>query len=492
MKKILVTGGTGYIGGRLVPRLLQAGYNVRLLVRNPAMLQGRSWLPQVEVIQGDALLDADLETALQGMEAAYYLIHSMSSLEDFQSRDRLAAGKFGLISRDAGLKRIIYLGGLGNPDQDLSPHLRSRHEVGALLAAPGVELVEFRSAVIIGSGSASFEMMRYTVEGLPASLCPLWVDTRLQPISVRDVLDYLVAALELPADKVESHTIVEIGGADILTYHDMMRGYAEARGLKRLWVKVPLPLTVCATWLHWITPISAPLARALIEGMRNEVIVRDTSARQLFPSIHPRDYATSLERALARITADQVETTWSDAQMSATGDSVPVTLSTREGLLLEQRQQFTDLPAPAVFRVIASLGGKRGWLFFNWVWAIRGVIDRLFGGVGFRRGRRHPADLRIGDALDFWRVEALEPDHLLRLRAEMKVPGKAWLQFELLPMPAGNHLVIQTAFFEPKGLPGLLYWYVLYPIHAFIFSGMIRRILQAAGKPPSAGEEFDG
>jgi uncharacterized protein YbjT (DUF2867 family) len=491
MKRILVTGGTGYIGGRLVPRLLQAGYSVRLLVRNPSQLQGRSWLSQVEIIQGDALYDADLETAMQGMEAAYYLIHSMSSLEDFQSRDRLAARKFGLVAHSMGLQRIVYLGGLGNPDHDLSPHLRSRHEVGALLAASGVPLIEFRSAVIIGSGSAAFEMMRYTVEGLPASLCPLWVDTRLQPISVRDVLDYLVAALELTAEKVEPHTIVEIGGADILTYHDMMHGYAQARGLKRLWVKVPLPLKVCATWLHLITPISAPLARNLIEGMRIEVIVRDNSASRLFPGIHPRDYATSLERALARITADQVETTWSDAQVSTTGDAIPVTLTTREGLLLERRQRFTDLPAASIFRVITSLGGRNGWLFLNWVWSVRGVIDRFLGGVGFRRGRRHPSDLRVGDALDFWRVETIEPDHLLRLRAEMKVPGKAWLQFELLPVLPGKLLVAQTAFFEPKGLTGLLYWYMLYPIHGFIFSGLIRRILQLASRPFSAGEESD-
>ena len=492
MKRILVTGGTGYIGGRLVSRLLQAGYQVRLLVRNPTRLQGRPWLTQVEVIEGDAMNGTDLATAMQGMEAAYYLIHSMSSREDFESRDRLNARNFGEAACAAGIKRIIYLGGLGNPDHDLSPHLRSRHEVGELLAASGVPLIEFRSAVIIGSGSAAFEMLRYTVEGLPASLCPLWVDTRLQPISVRDVLDYLVAALDLPADKVKPHTIVEIGGADILTYHDMMHGYARARGLKRFWVKVPLPLKLCATWLHWTTPISAPLARNLIEGLRNEVIVRDESARKLFPGIRPRDYATSLERALARITADQVETTWSDSQVSATGDAIPVTLTTREGLLLEQRQHLTDLPAASVFRVITSLGGRRGWLFLNWVWWARGVIDRLFGGVGFRRGRRHPKDLRVGDALDFWRVEALEHDHLLRLRAEMKVPGKAWLQFELIPMPPGRLLVTQTAFFEPKGMPGLLYWYVLYPIHGFIFSGMIRSILQAATKPFPNGQESNG
>jgi uncharacterized protein YbjT (DUF2867 family) len=420
---------------------------------------------------------------MKGIEAAYYLIHSMSKSEDFQQRDLAAAHAFGRAAQKAGMEQLIYLGGLGNPEQSLSPHLRSRHAVGQALAQYSIPTVEFRAAVIVGSGSAAFEMMRYTVEKMPVLFCPAWVNTRLQPISVRDVLDYLVAALTLPKEQVGQRRIVEIGGADVLTYHEMMRSYAWARGLRRPMFMVPfLPLSVCATWLHWITPIPASLAHALIEGMRNEVVVRDDSARRLFPEIHPRDYSTSLERALARVNADQVETTWSDAQISATGDAIPVTLGTQEGLLLERRRRMTTVPAEAVYRSFTGLGGERGWLYADWIWLARGVIDRLVGGVGFRRGRRHPDELRVGDAVDFWRVEAIEPDRLLRLRAEMKVPGLAWLQFEIMPQSPGKNLVMQTAFFEPKGLPGLLYWYLLYPIHGFIFSALIRKVIEQARK----------
>jgi uncharacterized protein YbjT (DUF2867 family) len=486
MNTILVTGATGYVGGRLVPRLLEAGYRVRVLARHPAQLQGRAWLPRIEVVQGDAINPETLPDAMRNVQAAYYLIHSMSGQDDFRERDLQAARHFGLAGKQAGVKRFVYLGGLGDPQHSLSPHLRSRQEVGRILSESGVPVIEFQAAVIVGSGSAAFEMMRYTVEGMPVMLCPPWVNTRIQPISVRDVLDYLIASLELPAAQIGSHRVVEIGGADILTYHDMMRAYARARGLRRImWTLPYLPLNVCATWLSWITPIPAPLAHALIEGMRNEVVVRDSSARRFFPTIHPRSYWTSLDRALARIAADQVETTWSDAQYSATGDAFPVAFTTREGLLLEQRQRIAAAPAETVYQVFTGLGGKRGWLYADWVWLARGILDRMVGGPGFRRGRRHPDELRVGDALDFWRVEALEPDRLLRLRAEMKVPGLAWLQFDVLPQSGSRSLVTQTAFFEPKGLPGLVYWYALYPIHRIIFNALIRKIVEHAEKRAS-------
>jgi uncharacterized protein YbjT (DUF2867 family) len=411
------------------------------------------------------------------MEAAYYLIHSMGLKSHFAERDRTAAINFGNAARRAGLQRIIYLGGLGDECASLSEHLHSRHEVGRLLRQSGVPVLEFRSAMIIGSGSASFEMMRYVTEGLPVLLCPRWVETLNQPISIHNVLEYLLAALALNDQDFASHPIIEIGGADVLSYHDMMKVYARSRALRRLMIKVPFLTTrSCALALHWLTPIPQPLTLALIEGLRNEVVVRDDTPRRLFPQIQPRDYHTSVERALVRIIADQVETTWSDSLATTLGDVVPVTLATQEGLLLERRQLLIAANHRVVFDTVASLGGKRGWLYLNWLWWLRGVIDSLFGGVGFRRGRRHPNELRTGDVLYFWRVEAIEPGRLLRLRAEMKVPGLAWLQFETQPQPQDKTLLIQTAFFEPKGFFGLLYWYTLYPIHTIAFAGLIREV----------------
>jgi uncharacterized protein YbjT (DUF2867 family) len=479
-RNILVTGATGYIGGRLVARILARSYHVRVLARQPYRLQGRPWLADVEVVEGDALIPETLTAAMDNIDMAFYLIHGMKGEANFYKRDFQAAHNFSEAARKAGLKRIIYLGGLGGGrEENLSTHLYSRHEVGRILAGSGTPLVELRAAVVVGSGSASFEMMRYPVEGLPLLFCPTWVKTLIQPISVRDVLDYLIASLTLPEDPEHRHMIIEIGGSDVLSYHDMMRGYAAARGLKRTMVVVPfLRLSFCARFLSLVTPIPYSLAFALIDGMRNEVIVRDHSALTLFPDIHPRDYKTSLQRALARVTSDEVETTWHDAQVSATGDAIPVAFASREGVLYEARQRTTSAAPATVFKVVTGLGGKRGWLHANWIWLARGMIDNVVGGPGFRRGRRHPDDLRVGDTLDFWRVETLEPGRLLRLRAEMKVPGLAWLQFEIVRQSSDKTLLIQTAFFEPKGLPGLMYWYLLYPIHGWMFSKLIARIIE--------------
>jgi uncharacterized protein YbjT (DUF2867 family) len=452
------------------------------MVRRPPQLQGRPWLKRVDVVQGDVLNPEQLIPAMRGMDAAYYLIHGMSGGEDFYQRDLSAARNFGQAARVAGLQRIIYLGGLGGGlERNLSLHLRSRHKVGEILMESGVPVIEFRAAVVVGSGSAAFEMMRYPVEGMPLLFCPSWVKSRIQPISVRDVLDYLISSLALSEEQVGARRIIEIGGSEVLTYHDMMRIYAKVRGLRRIMIIVPfLTPRFCAAFLSWVTPIPRPLARALIEGMRNEVVTHDDSAQRLFPDIHPRDYRTSLDRALARIAADQVETTWSDAQVSALGDVVPVTFTTREGLLLEERQSMISATTETIYRIFTGLGGRRGWLYANWIWLLRGMIDQLLGGVGFRRGRRHPDELRVGDALDFWRVEALAPGRLMRLRAEMKVPGLAWLQFEIVPQGTPRNLLIQTAFFEPKGLPGLMYWYILYPIHGWMFSKLIVKIVERA------------
>ncbi len=476
--RVLVTGATGYIGGRLAPRLLGADYRVRCLVRDPARLQGRPWLDQVEVLSGDVMRPESLAFAMTGVAAAYYLVHSMAGGQGFHERDLAAARHFGATAAAAGVDRIVYLGGLGDPETKLSQHLRSRQQTGEALRASGVPVTEFRAGVIVGSGSISFELIRYLIERLPVVICPRWVYTCIQPIGVRNVLEYLIAALETPESAGE---IIEIGGADVLTYGDMMLGYARARGLKRRLIPIPiLTPRLSSYWVHLVTPIPATVAQPLIEGLRNEVIVRDDTARRLFPEIVPFGYQRAVELALARLDSGEVETMWSDALMTTQGDVPAVVLSTVEGMNLEHRQRQVPEPAETVFRAFAGLGGSRGWLYMNWVWHVRGAIDRLLGGVGMRRGRRDPDNLRVGEALDFWRVEAVEPDHLIRLRAEMKVPGSAWLQFHVHPQPGGGSVLSQTAYFAPKGLWGLVYWYGLYPIHQVIFAGMIRKIAERA------------
>jgi uncharacterized protein YbjT (DUF2867 family) len=472
--RLLVTGATGYIGGRLVTRLLNEGYSVRLLVRDAARLRGRVWSERVEIVQGDVFDSASLALAMAGVDVAYYLVHSMAGNDNFQGRDIVAAQNFGKASREANVQRIIYLGGLGDPEADLSQHLRSRQQTGAALAQAGVRVTEFRAAVVVGSGSISFEMIRYLTERVPLMVCPRWVFNRIQPIAIRNVLDYLVAALETPDS---SGRVIEIGGADVQTYATMMLIYAQERGLKRWLIPVPvLTPRLSSYWVHLVTPISARMARPLIEGLRNEVVVRDDSARQLFPHIHPVDYRTAVQMALSNLETGQVETSWSDALVTSQGDQSVKVLSIHEGMISERRVQIIQGPPSAAFRVFTGLGGSRGWLYFNWAWELRGLMDRLIGGVGLRRGRRDPSELRVGDAVDFWRVEAVEENRLLRLRAEMKVPGTAWLQFEAHELPDQRTRLVQTAFFAPKGVAGLAYWYALYPMHALIFSGMSRAI----------------
>jgi uncharacterized protein YbjT (DUF2867 family) len=477
-RRVLVTGVTGYVGGRLVPRLLEEGYRVRVLARDTSRLQGRLWAGQVEMAQGDVLKPDTLATALDGVEAAYYLVHSMKGTGDFHRRDLEAARSFGMAARLAGVRRIIYLGGLGDPEADLSHHLRSRQETGEALRESGVPVTEFRAAIVVGSGSISFEMVRYLTERLPAMICPQWVYTRVQPIAIRDVLSYLIAALRVPESEGR---IIEIGGSDVFTYGDMMLGYARVRGLRRLLRPVPvLTPRLSSYWVHLVSPIPADIARPLIDGLRNETVVRDDIALRLFPGIRPIDYETAVRLALERLETGQVETAWSGALSTTQGDIPPVTLSTEEGMIIERRQAIAAAPPSAVYAVFAGLGGKRGWLYANWTWELRAMLDRLIGGVGFRRGRRHPDEVMIGEAIDFWRVEAAEPGRLLRLRAEMKVPGRAWLQFEAIPYAAGTTHLRQTAYFAPKGLTGHLYWYLLYPIHTLIFSGLINNIARRA------------
>lgn len=486
---VLVTGATGYIGGRLVPRLLEAGFRVRCLVRDASRLQGRRWRDEVELTQGDVLRPDSLAAAMDGAVAAYYLVHSLGAGADFSERDVQAARNFGEAAKAAGVGRIIYLGGLGDPATELSAHLRSRQQTGETLRESGLSVTEFRAGVIVGSGSLSFEMIRYLTERVPVMICPRWVYTRIQPIAVRNVLDYLVEALRVAES---AGRIIEIGGADVITYGEMLTFYAEVRGLRRWLVPVPvLTPKLSSYWVHFVTPIPAAIARPLIAGLRNEIIVRDDLARRLFPAIQPLDYRTSVKLALDKLDAGAVETAWCDALATSQRDVPPVTLTSHEGMIIEQRQLSVDAPEAAIFSAFTGLGGARGWLYLNWTWRLRGALDRLCGGVGLRRGRRDADEIRVGEALDFWRVEAIQPGRLLRLRAEMKVPGKAWLQFEVT-VPEGETcpVLTQTAFFAPKGLSGIAYWYLLYPLHGLIFGGMIRRLAEralaiaAAASPP--------
>lgn len=475
---VLVTGATGYIGGRLVGRLLNAGYQVRTLVRDPSRLQGRPWADHVEAVQGDVLDLDTLPAAMAGVDAAYYLIHSMRDGADFHYRDLLAAHNFGVAAREARVQRIIYLGGLGEPGTSLSPHLRSRQQTGAVLRDSGVQVTEFRAAVIVGSGGISFEMIRYLAERMPVILCPRLINTRIQPIGLRNVLQYLVDALGSVQSAGE---IVEIGGADVMTYGKMLMEYSAARGLRRRMIPVPvLTPRLFAHLVHYLTPVPLSLVRPLIEGLRNEVVVRDDKAQRLFPNIQLMTYRKAVQRALMRLDAHEVETTWSDALVSSQGVRSPAILTTHEGMILERRQCIIAAPPAAAYRAFTGLGGERGWLYCNWVWHMRGVVDRMVGGVGSRRGRRDANEVRVGDAIDYWRVETVERDRFLLLRAEIKMPGRAWLRFKVVPVDGGESRLLQTAFFAPKGLFGLVYWYVLYPIHKLIFSGLIRRLAQRA------------
>lgn len=471
-RRILVTGATGYIGGRLVRRLLEAGYRVRVLVRDPRRIAGRPWARSVEVAGGDLLEPLSLPLAFKGVDAAYYLVHSMTAGSDFEERDRQAARAFAQAARD--LQHVIYLGGLVPPGDKVSGHLRSRAEVGEILREND-NVTEFRAGPIVGSGSASFEMVRYFTERFPFVVAPYWIsDNRVQPIAVRDILDYLVEALERGPSGV-----VEVGSPDRPTFREMLEEYAAVRGLRRHFLLVPpvVPAHIVARWVALITPIPASLAIPLIEGIMHPVLADTRRAQELFPQIKPRPFREAVERALARIGENEVETRWS----GALGGARTCELADREGLMREVRSVTIPTSVERVFETFTSLGGERGWLVWEWAWEVRGLIDAALGGPGLRRGRRHPSELLPGEALDFWRVEEVEAPHLLRLRAEMKVPGRAWLQWEALPENGGTRLV-QTATFDPRGLIGAIYWYGLYPIHGRIFSDMVAALAKEAMK----------
>jgi uncharacterized protein YbjT (DUF2867 family) len=465
--RILVTGATGYIGSRLVPALTAAGHRVRGLARDPRKLAAHGW-DGVEIAAGDVLKPETLPAALEGIDAAYYLVHSMeASGSDFAGKDRAAARAFADAAARAGVKRIVYLGGLGS-GPELSEHLRSRQETGDALREGPVPVTELRAAIIVGSGSASFEIIRDLARKLPFMICPRWVNSRCEPIAVRDVLGYLLGVLGEPATAGRTF---EIGGGDVLTYADLMRICGEEMGRRVRIVTVPL-LTprLSAYWLNLVTAVPMSIAFPLVEGLRNDVVCRETSIRDLLP----RDlvpFREAVRLALRQEQKADVPSRWTGASTPAA--SAP--WAETSPLLFDRREVATPLPAAEVFDRVRRVGGANGWYFADALWALRGTLDRLAGGVGMRRGRRDPADLRVGDAVDFWRVERFEEGRLLGLRAEMKLPGQARLTFEVEPREAGS-LLRQTAEFHPEGLAGRAYWWALLPVHEVIFRGMAVRI----------------
>lgn len=477
-KSILLTGATGYVGGRLLPLLKAEGYHVRCLTRHPERLAAYTG-EQIEAVQGDVLEPESLARDFQGIDTAFYLIHFLGAAADFEETEARAARNFGQAARQAGVNRIVYLGGLGNPEDDLSKHLRSRQATGEHLRESGVPVIELRASIIIGSGSASFEMIRSLVRKLPVMVCPRWVRTRAQPIAVEDVLSYLMESIELPGD---DSRIYEIGGPDQKSYGDIMQEYARQRGLKRLMIPVPL-LTpyLSSLWLGLVTPLYARIGRKLIAGMRNETVVRDDAAQQDF-AVRPRPLRDAIDRALTYEDAEFAATRWSDA-LSSAGPIKHWGGQEFGSRLVDSRTATVDAPPAVAFEPIRKIGGRVGWYYGDWLWRLRGFMDLVVGGVGVRRGRRDPNHLRVGDALDFWRVEAYEPDRRLRLRAEMKVPGRAWLEFEVEPVEGGSE-IRQTAIFDPYGALGLAYWYSVYPLHGLVFGGMLRGITEAAEEKP--------
>lgn len=471
---VLVTGASGYVGGRLVPALESRGVRVRCMARVPEYLKRRVGAG-TEVVAGDVLDATSLAAALADVETAYYLVHSLGSGADFESEESRSAHNFAQAARVAGVRRIIYLGGLGSDETNLSPHLRSRREVGRILRESGVAAIELRASIVIGSGSVSFEMIRALVERLPAMITPRWVSVIAQPIAIDDLLEYLTASLDLP---LAGSRVFEIGGADRVSYREMMREYARQRGLKRMMVPVPfLTPRLSSLWLGLVTPVYARIGRKLVDSITNPTVVTDDTALSEF-SVRPMGMGSAIATALRNEDRDFSVTRWFDAVSSA--GPMKSWAGVRFGnRILDARSRDVAVGPREAFAPIARIGGDTGWYAYDWMWRLRGWVDLLLGGVGMRRRRPEAARLHPGAAIDFWRVERFEDGKLMRLSAEMKLPGRAWLEFEVIPR--GDHATIrQTAMFDPVGLGGLLYWYLLYPIHRLIFDGMLGAIAKAA------------
>jgi uncharacterized protein YbjT (DUF2867 family) len=471
---ILVTGATGYVGGRLLHSLENQGFRLRCLARRPDFLK-RKVAQSTDIVAGDMLDRVSLDPALRGVHVAYYLIHSMGAAGSFEHNDRRAAQNFADAARSAGVERIIYLGGLGDDTKGLSPHLRSRQEVGQILRQSGVPVLEFRASIVIGSGSLSFEMIRSLVERLPIMTTPKWVSMPAQPIAIEDLIAYLNAALYLP---ISQYHVYEIGGADIVSYADIMRKYAQCRGIRVRMISVPvLTPFISSLWLGLVTPLYARIGRKLIQSIVHSTVVRDHAALSAF-DIRPMGIEEALRHALANEQRPFAATRWFDA-LSSSGE-LPNWVGIRFGKRLIDMRTAQVPKSPAVaFKPIERIGGETGWYAWNWLWHLRGFLDLLVGGVGMRRGRTSSETLRVGDTVDFWRVESFERGHHLRLAAEMKLPGRAWLQFDVVGDNSSS-TIRQTAMFDPVGLFGLTYWYALYPFHLLVFSGMLRRIVDAA------------
>lgn len=474
-RPVLVTGATGYVGGRLVPALLERGYPVRCLVREPRKVADRPWrhAPGVEVVRGDLEDTAALTDAMRGCCAAYYLVHSMiADGSDYRSRDRQLASRFAAAAAAAGLPRIVYLGGLGEMGDDLSEHLTSRREVEAELGATGVPVTTLRAAMIIGSGSASFEILRYLVEHLPVMITPRWVRTESQPIAIRNVLHYLVECLEV--EQTIGRTL-DIGGPEIVTYRQLMHTMAAARGLRaRLVLPVPvLTPRLSSLWIHLVTPVPHTIARPLAEGLRNRMVCRNDDAARLMPQ-RLLTMREAIDAALGRQDGAGVTTAWTDA------GAMPGDPDWAGGTVYEDRRT-TEVSAPTdvTYRTALGIGGRNGWYGGNWLWRARGCIDKLCGGPGLRRGRRDPERLAVGDALDFWRVVDIDPGRSFELRAEMKLPGVALLRIDVEPLGERSRLTV-TARFKPRGLFGIGYWFGVLPLHCIVFRGMLRGLRRAA------------
>lgn len=485
---VFVTGATGYIGGRLVPLLLENGYTVRCLARNRSKLAARSWSddPGVELLEGDVGDTELLTQQMTGCVAAYYLVHSMIAAgDDYAERDRLLASSFAAAASRAGLRRIVYLGGLGDYEEALSEHLRSRREVESALAETDVPVTVLRAAMIIGSGSTSFEILRYLVERLPVMVTPRWVRTEAQPIGVGDVLDCLVRCLDR---EDTAGAALEIGGADVRSYRELMATTAEALGLRRRLI-VPVPVLtprLSSLWIHLVTPLDHRIAQPLAEGLRNRVVCQDNRAPDLLGR-QPLSCRQAIELAVSRSLDNAVETSWSDA------GPIPGDPDWAGGTsFIDERQIVIEASPAATFRAVTRIGGGHGWYAADYLWRLRGLLDQLVGGPGLRRGRRHPDRLGYGDALDFWRVTGIEQDRCLALRAEMRLPGEALLAFEIEPLEPLRCRLRQTARFLPRGLFGLLYWYAVLPLHGIVFSGMLNGIKRSAERAGDAGTAAGG